>query len=297
MPALKGCMPAAGRWRRRHFVSFIVLAMMIGVLIGNRPAVAQANSPTDMLPADIKQSGVLKAGMPLDFAPYNFLDPKSEMVGLDVDMFRAIAGVLKVKPEIDRLAFASIIPSVSGGRVDVGMSVMAILPARLKLVSFVRYTLLANGLIVQKGNPSHISNNDACGHSIAVEQGTQPVEVWEGVSKQCVAAGKPPIQLSMFNGEGPQVLAVQSGRADAAGVSYATAMMAGETSDGKLEGAPGGAVKGFTVDAGIAFKAGRDDLGNAIEAALKVLVADGTYSKILEKWHLADTAASPAIVK
>ncbi len=296
MPALKGCTAARGSLRRR-FAGLVLLFFAIGGLIGTWPAMAQTNAPGDMLPADIKQSGVLKAGMPLDFAPYNFLDQKGEMVGLDVDMFRALAGVLKVKPEIDRLAFASIIPSVSGGRVDVGMSVMAILPARLKLVSFVRYALLANGLIVKQGNPSHIGNNDACGHSIAVEQGTQPVEVWEGVSKQCVAAGKAAIQLSTFNGEGPQVLAVESGRADAAGVSYATAMMAAETSNGKLEGAPGGAVKGFTVDAGIAFKSGRDDLGNAIDAALKVLVADGTYTKILQKWHLEDTAASPTLVK
>jgi polar amino acid transport system substrate-binding protein len=297
MPAFNRCSPAGCLPLRRRLAGLAVLLVAIGWLAGGRPAVAQAGSPADMLPADIKQSGVLKAGMPLDFAPYNFLDPKGEMVGLDVDMFRALAGVLKVKPEIDRLAFASIIPSVSGGRVDVGMSVMAILPARLKLVSFVRYALLANGLIVRAGNPSHIGNNDACGHSIAVEKGTQPVEVWEGVSKQCVQAGKPAIQLSTFDGEGPQVLAVQSGRADAAGVSFATAMMASETSNGKLEGAPGGAVKGFTVDAGIAFKAGRDDLGNAVEAALKVLVADGTYNKILQKWHLEDTAASPIIVK
>ena len=293
------CVSSAGR--RSNFAGLVaVLAValaVIGCLLGSTLAIAQPAAPGAMLPADIRQSGVLKAGMPLDFAPYNFLDQKSQTVGLDVDMFHAIAAALKIKPEIDRLAFASIIPSVSGGRVDLGMSVMAITPARLKQVAFVRYIRLANGLIVQSGNPTHINDNDACGHSIAVEQGTQPVDVWKSASKQCVQAGKPAVHLLTFNGEGPQVLAVQAGRADAAGVSFATAMMAAESSNGKLEAAPGGPVKGFTVDAGIAFRPDREDLGKAIEAALNTLVANGTYNKILQKWHLQETAATPEIVK
>ncbi len=279
--------------RTGYFASILLLfaAMMV-------PARAQTHGPGwDLLPSDIKQSGVIKAGMPLDFEPYNFLDDKNQTVGFDVDVLNAIAGVIGVKPEIDRIAFASLIPSVSGGRVDVAMSVMAILPARLKQVSFVRYAVLANGLIVRKGNPSKIDNNDACGHSIAVEQGTQPVSVWESVSQQCVKGGKSPITITTFNGEGPQVLAVQSGRADAAGVSLATAEVAAEHSNGQLEGAPGGPVHGFTVDAGIAFARDRSGLGEAIEAALKQLVADGTYDKIQQKWHLEGTSATPTIVK
>jgi len=286
-----------GATPRRYFAGLMVALAVAGCFLGSTLTAAQTAGAGAMLPADIRQSGVLKAGMPLDFAPYNFLDQKNQAVGLDVDMFNAIAAALTTKPAIERLAFASIIPSVSGGRVNIGMSVMAITPARLKQVSFVRYIRLANGLIVRSGNPTHINNNDACGHSIAVEQGTQPVDVWEAVSKQCVQAGKPAIQLLTFNGEGPQVLAVQAGRADAAGVSFATAMMAAETSNGKLEAAPGGPVKGFTVDAGIAFKPDHEDLGKAIEAALNTLVADGTYNKILQKWHLQETATTPAIVK
>jgi polar amino acid transport system substrate-binding protein len=233
--------------------------------------------------------------MPLDFEPYNFLDDKNEQVGFDVEIFRAVADVLGVKPEIERLGFASIIPAVSGGRVDVGMSVMGILEARRKQVSFTRYTLLANGLIVRKGNPSGIKNSDACGHSIAVEKGTQPVFVWQEISKKCEESGKAAIQLSIFDGKGPQVLAVEAGRAEAAGVSFATAIVAAKHSNGKLEPAPGGPVPGATVDAGIAFKKDNLQLGKAIEAALKVIVADGRYAKIMNAWALDGTAADPVI--
>jgi polar amino acid transport system substrate-binding protein len=172
---------------------------------------------------------------------------------------------------------------------------MGILEQRLKQVSFVRYTMLANGLIVRKGNPGHVSNTDACGHSIAVEKGTQPVFVWEKKAEECAAAGKPKIELLTFDGKGPQVLAVETGRADAAGVSFATAIIAPKHSDGKLEPAPGGPVPGSTVDAGIAVKKENQQLAQAIEAALKVLVANGTYQRILDKWGLGEAKATPSI--
>jgi polar amino acid transport system substrate-binding protein len=279
------------------FAMFALITLLI--LVGAKSAGAQtgpsAAAAQALLPEEIKKNGVLKAAMPLDFEPYNFLNENGQQVGFDVEIFHAIASMLGVKPQIDRLAFASIIPAVSGGRVDLGMSVMGILPERRNQVSFVRYAVLANGLIVRKGNPSNINNSDACGHSIAVEKGTQPVFVWEKISKECQEAGKKKIELMMFDGKGPQVLAVESGRADAAGVSFATAVVAAKHSDGKLEAAAGGPVPGATVDAGIAFKKANTQLGKAIEAALKVSIADGTYNKIMEKWNLAGTAATPEV--
>jgi len=145
------------------------------------------------------------------------------------------------------MGFASMIPSVSGGRVDAAMSAMGILPARLPLVSFVRYGHFSNGLVVRKGNPTNIRNDDACGHTISVEKGTQPLLVWQKKSEECVAAGKAKIDLLVFDGKGPQVLAVESGRAEAAGVGFATAIVAAKHSNGKLEAAPGGPVPGATV--------------------------------------------------
>ena len=248
-----------------------------------------------LLPDDIKQKGTLVVAMPLDFEPFNYLDEKNEQTGLDVDMIRAIGDKLGLKVEIQRIGFASMIPGVSGGRVDAAMSAMGILPARLPLVSFVRYGHFSNGLVVRKGNPTDVRNDDACGHTIAVEKGTQPLLVWQKKSDECVAAGKAKIELLVFEGKGPQVLAVESGRAEAAGVGFATAIVAAKHSNGKLDAAPGGPVPGATVECGIAFNKQNVKLGQALEAALKSLVADGTYDKIWEKWSLSPERAPPAI--
>jgi polar amino acid transport system substrate-binding protein len=248
-----------------------------------------------LLPDDMKQKGVLVVAMPLDFEPFNYLDEKNEQVGLDVDMIRAVGDKLGLKVDIQRMGFASMIPAVSGGRVDAAMSAMGILPARLPLVSFVRYGHFSNGLVVRKGNPTNVRNDDACGHTISVEKGTQPLLVWQKKSEECVAAGKGKIELMVFEGKGPQVLAVESGRAEAAGVGYATAIVAAKHSNGKLDAAPGGPVPGATVECGIAFNKQNVKLGQAIEAALKALVKDGTYDKIWEKYQLSAERAPPQV--
>ncbi|HTP99781.1 MAG TPA: ABC transporter substrate-binding protein [Casimicrobiaceae bacterium] len=260
------------------------------------PYAAVDEAARALLPDDIRQKGVLVVAMPLDFEPFNYLDEKNEPTGLDVDMIRAIGDKLGLKVDIQRMGFAAMIPSVSGGRVDAAMSAMGILPARLPLVSFVRYGHFSNGLVVRAGNPTNVRNDDACGHVLSVEKGTQPLLVWQKKSDECVAAGKAKIELMVFEGKGPQVLAVESGRAEAAGVGFATAIVAAKHSNGKLDAAPGGPVPGATVECGIAFNKQNVKLGQAMEAALKALVKDGTYDKIWAKWQLSAERAEVAVV-
>jgi len=281
----------AGRGLRG--ATFLMAALAFCASAGACAAVDEAARA--MLPDDLKQKGTLTVAMPLDFEPFNYLDEKNEQTGLDVDMIRAIGDKLGLKVDIQRMGFASMIPSVSGGRVDAAMSAMGILPARLSQVSFVRYGHFSNGLVVRKGNPTNVRNDDACGHSISVEKGTQPLLVWQKKSDECVAAGKPKIELMVFEGKGPQVLAVETGRAEAAGVGFATAIVAAKHSNGKLDAAPGGPVPGATVECGIAFNKQNVKLGQAMEAALKALVKDGTYDRIWEKWQLSPERAEPGI--
>ncbi len=289
--------------RRRTLPALLAGILAAALPAVARPALAQGTpvateaSARALVPAEIRKRGTLIAGMPMDFEPYNYFDAQNHKIGLDVDVLSAIANVLGLRPEIERIGFSSIIPSVMSGRVDVGMSAMAITPVRLKQVSFVRYGVYGNGLIVRKGNPSGIRTTDACGHSIAVEKGTQPLILWTDKSKECQAAGKPPIRLLVFDGEGPQVLAVTSGRADAAGVGYATALVAIDHSNGKLDAAPGGPVPGGSSDSGICFARNREHLGRAIEAALQVVVADGRYKAIFDKWKMSDWEATPQLLQ
>jgi polar amino acid transport system substrate-binding protein len=292
---MEEAMPEVRRPRRS---SRAVTSMLAAFAFCAASAHAAVDPPARaLLPDDIKQKGMLIVAMPLDFEPFNYLDDKNQPTGLDVDIAHAVGDKLGLKVDIQRMGFASMIPSVSGGRVDAAMAAMGILPARLSQVSFVRYGHFSNGLVVRKGNPTGVRNDDACGHSVAVEKGTQPLLVWQKKSDECVAAGKKKIDLLVFDGKGPQVLAVESGRAEAAGVGFATGVVAAKHSNGKLEAAPGGVVPGATVECGIAFNKQNTKLGQAMEAALKAMVQDGSYDKIYEKWGLSPERAQPGVVQ
>lgn len=284
----RGRTPAIGR--------LLAIACWALASLAAHSALAADDAARALLPDDIRQKGVLVAAMPLDFEPFNYLDEKDQQIGLDVDIFKAVAETLGLKPEIQRMGFASIIPSVKGGRIDVGMSAMGIRADRLPTVSFVRYGYLSSGLVVRKGNPTKVRTDDGCGRTMAFEKGTSSLLLWQDIEKKCEAMGKP-INLMIFDGKGPQVLAVETGRAEAAGFSYATALVTEQHSGGKLEAAPGGPVPGGTVECGIAFNKDRPELGRAMEAALKSLVADGTYDRIFEKWSLSSDRAAPAMIQ
>lgn len=272
-------------------------AVTLAVCLPAGQAKAQDAAARALLPQEVRERGVLTAGMPLDYEPYNFLDAQGRQLGLDVDVFDGIAAQLGLRPQITRMGFASLIPAVAGGRIDVGMAGISIMPARLNAVSFVRYSVSNNGLVVAKGNPAHVNTQNACGHTIALEKGTSPQLFWEAAAAGCTREGKPKMTLLIFDGEGPQMLAVQSGRAEAAGVGFATAVVVAQHSGGRLEVAAGGPAPGRMDDAGIAFSKDDAQLGRAIEAALKTMVANGSYDAIFAKWKVSPLRSQPLLVQ
>ncbi|ABE37173.1 bacterial extracellular solute-binding s, 3 family protein [Paraburkholderia xenovorans LB400] len=280
---------------KKHVVSAVIVATIMAVSAA--PAMAAPDAAArGLLPASVRDAGALTVGMPLDYEPYNFMGADGKAQGLDVDIFNGIAETLGLKPQINRMGFASIIPAVSGARIQVGMSGIGILPARLKVVSFVRYSVATNGLVVASGNPAKINTHDACGHTIALEKGTSPELYWETAANDCTKQGKPKMNLLVLDGEGPQMLAIQSGRAEAAGVGYATAVVVAQHSGGKLSVAEGGAAPGGELDCGVAISKDDPQLGNAIAAALKVMVANGSYDAIFRKWGLSALRSTPSFV-
>ena len=74
-----------------------------------------------------------------------------EIVGLDVDMMRAVCDVLGYELKIDDMAFDSIIAAVESGKADVGVAGMTVNEDRLKNVDFSdSYTTTEQVVIVRK---------------------------------------------------------------------------------------------------------------------------------------------------
>ncbi|MFO1036427.1 MAG: transporter substrate-binding domain-containing protein [Geminicoccaceae bacterium] len=109
------------------FRLMLLLSLAAGVVL---PRQATA----EML-ADIRASGVLKAGM-AEMPPWLHRNEKGDLVGLEVDMMQRLATDLGVKLQIVVLPFDGLVPKLAARGVDIIASDLSITPERALQVAF-----------------------------------------------------------------------------------------------------------------------------------------------------------------
>src|ERR1700761_7270702 len=167
-----------------------------------------------LLPAAIKKAGVIQVGVDARYAPNEYKDASGNAVGWDIDLFNAVAAKLGVKATYNIADFDSIIPKITGGKYDVGVSSFTDNTDREKQVNFVDY--YSAGILWASPAGKTVDPDNACGLKVAVETGTvEQTDDIPGKSKACTAAGKKPIQILQFPGQDQATNAVVLGQADA----------------------------------------------------------------------------------
>ncbi|EIF65008.1 amino acid ABC transporter, periplasmic amino acid-binding protein, partial [Burkholderia pseudomallei 1258a] len=91
--------------------------LLVTGLIGASFAAATAHA-ADLLD-EVKQRGTLRIGLEGTFPPFNSKNPQGELVGFDVDIAKAIAAKLGVKPEFVTTEWSGIIAGLQAGKFDV----------------------------------------------------------------------------------------------------------------------------------------------------------------------------------
>ncbi len=98
----------------------------------------------------IVKEGKLVVGLTGQQPPMNATTKQGELIGLDVDLARAMADALGVELEFRTLAFADLLPALVSGRIDVVVSGMTATAARNRQVAFVGpYFVSGKGLLAQ----------------------------------------------------------------------------------------------------------------------------------------------------
>lgn len=244
-----------------------------------------------MLPDRIKSSGVIRVASELDYAPLEYLDTDgSTPVGAEIEVGQAVAKKLGVRLEITNLVFDGTIPAIQAGRFDTSMTYIGDKVDREKAVDFVDEFRSGYSIMVRKGNPKSIKSlADLCGVAASVQVGAANTAVVQKQSDACVAAGKSAVRMSETKDAAGALLQLKSGRADAhledAPVAAQTAKTSGNGNDFEVVG-PQVTVRNH----GWIFKKSETQLRDAMQAALKAIIADGTYKAILDKWGLQSIA-------
>lgn len=241
------------------------------------------------VPADIRERGTLSIGTNPPFAPLEFKDTDGDIIGFDLDLARATAGVLGLELVVREQDFTLILPSISAGSVDFGASGFTSNEERRRTYDFVDY--LDTGLQWARPPGSDVSPDDACGREIAVQRGTAAeMEDLPARSDACVAEGKAPIKRLAYQDSGTAATAVVLGRADALAADSPVSAWAVARSDGKLEMAGeiyDGAPFGWPLPK-------NSELAPLLAAALQHLIDTGEYQRILAMWGLDDGAVERA---
>lgn len=246
-----------------------------------------------LLPAEVQKRGTLIMATDATIgAPFaSFGSDNKTVVGLNVNMAKALGQLLGVNVTIANTPFGTFIPGLQAKRYDFSVSVMLDTKAREKVVDFVDYIKDGSGFLVRSSD-SHTSLAlaDLCGMKAAAISGSVEQGDLETQTKQCTAAGKKPISISIFAENSQGILALTSRRVD---------IWVGDSDQNAwLKQQNNGTIK----QSGLPFNAAIDGIavlkGNpivpALQKALQTLMDNGTYGKILAQYGVQDSAISKA---
>jgi polar amino acid transport system substrate-binding protein len=93
-------------------------------------------------------NGILIMSTNAEFPPYESKTDDGEIVGIDVDIMKAVCDELDMKLQVEDTAFDSIIASVERGMSDVGVAAMTITDERLEQVNFSKPYVTAKQVII-----------------------------------------------------------------------------------------------------------------------------------------------------
>ncbi len=244
-----------------------------------------------LLPAGL--DGALTLGTNLTSPPSRFKDEAGTPVGFNVDIAHLLAQKLGMNIKIEDTTFDGIIPGLSSGRFDFTVSSMTRTDERLEQLDMIEYMRGGEGALFPKGNPNNIASakTSLCGLSVAAMSGSyQRQTSLPATNQKCTEEGKGPVKVTTFPSNNESILAVGSGRVDAAIADIAVVQYAQSQNVGTFDSL---VFDGTTSHNNIGLPKG-SPLTAAVAAAMQALIDEGSYQKVLDKWGVGNLALPKA---
>ncbi len=218
----------------------------------------------------------------------------TKMVGLDVSLMRAVAATLGVKFVENDVTFSAIIAGIKSGKYQIGNSSFTDTKSLEKSVNFVDYFKAGEGVYADSGSPASFrSLSDLCGLTLAVVANSPEQATANGEAATCPANEALDVHVSRTEAEAEA--AVLSGEAQEALVDSQVAGYLVSISKGRLE-LVGTTYQPAPYGLATAKTATGEALALALRAALRTLVANGTYREILRQWGVAQGALTSSMI-
>jgi polar amino acid transport system substrate-binding protein len=252
------------------------------------------------LPAAVRESGKLVVGNgsagggqpPLGFTA----DDNKTPIGVEVDIAYLTASVLGLTPEIQTTSWENLFLGLDSGKYQVGVSNIGVSELRKEKYDFATYRLGLHAWEAKKGSGLKVTKPaDIAGKTVAVGSGTLQEAILLDWNKQNVAAGVKPANVKYYQQSTDTYLALESGRIDLFLGPNPTATYHAATA-GKTE-IVGTVSSSYPLQGLVGITTKKDNgLVKALADALNAAIADGSYAKVLAKWHLEAEAVPKSLV-
>ena len=159
----------------------------------------------------IVERGTLRVGMSGDQPPFNVVNKRGELIGLEVDLARALANSIGVELELVQRPFGTLLGALDAGEVDMVMSGLTMTPERNMKVGFVGPYFVSGKAILTKNET--LASSDEAGD---INKGTVRLAALAGsTSERFVQEVTPEAQLTSVQSYDDAVQAVIDGNVDA----------------------------------------------------------------------------------
>ena len=228
--------------------------------------------------ADIKKKGEIVIGVLGTDEPNSFVDPKTrEFIGYEVDLGRAIAQKIGVKPVFKQLAVAARIPELQQGHVDLLAASLTHNKEREAQIDFSLTTFVTGQKVLVK-KASNITD-------LAQLAGKRVLTVKGGTQEPNIRKAVPNVDVVTFETTQQAFLALQQGK----GVGYVNDESTLIDDMGKL----GAANKDYAIlpqnlsvePLAIGIKKGEAGVKTAVDSVLADLEKSGEAEKLFFKWY------------
>ena len=231
----------------------------------------------------IKANGKLIVYTEAGFPPYEFIC-ENELVGVDMEIVKAIADEIGVEVEVQDVNFDTIVGAVQTGKADVGAAGITIKADRKESVDFtVPYSSTEQCVIVEAGKDIP-TVEDLKGLKIGVQQGTTSDFLVEGLIKDGTLEGS---EETAYNT--PALAAAALGKIDAVVTDKLTSQIIVAGSNGKFvsgtlvraDGTPAAEVEEY----GIAISKDNPELLEIANKVLNKLIEEGKIDDWTEQYN------------
>lgn len=225
----------------------------------------------------VKKAGKLRIAVDTTYPPMEFESTDGKVIGLDVDLARELAKILKVEAEFVVMPWDGILAGLQSNRYDIIMSSMNITPERQAQVNFVPYMSMGQVFVVKNTAKPVKVDKDLNGRVVAVQVDTTSFAAVEAIKKSGVKIK----DIKTFPGATETFSALKANQADSivtdeAVGRYYTGL------DSKTFMVSGTAMKPEPI--GIAVKKSDTKLFKALEDAMKTIKSNGTYARVYKQW-------------